>query len=265
MKLSCKVIEDLLPMYYDKVCSEESAVLVEKHLENCPHCSHILSELRTDVDIPAKEPDDIKPLKRIQKSYKKMRMYWLIAIAVMLALIPIAFFVGNDFSEHVDAYSAEEALAGADTFMTCLVEGDYAKAYSYMDFENITYNWREYYSDKNDLANFEADGLKRFCEAGQLLEAIGGIEKCEYYETRASGYASNGDKVYYIYYKVKIAGRIERVDVTVGKNGIHHIGLTIARTEHPLSQLCYWDQWVFDNYWGRYYDYDLKDYVYYDK
>ena len=74
MRLSCKVIEDILPMYYDGVCSEESAALVEGHLKECPHCSHILSELRSDITIPEKNVDDIKPLKKIQKSYKKMRM-----------------------------------------------------------------------------------------------------------------------------------------------------------------------------------------------
>ena len=67
MKLSCKVIEDVLPMYYDGVCSEESAALVEEHLKECPHCSHILSELRSDIVTPEKNVDDIKPLKKIQK------------------------------------------------------------------------------------------------------------------------------------------------------------------------------------------------------
>ncbi len=265
MKLSCKVIEDLLPMYYDKVCSDESAALIEKHLKDCPHCSHMLSDLRTDVDIPVKEPDDMKPLKKIQKCYQKMRMRWLIAIFAVLLLIPIAFLVGNEQAEHVIEYPEEDAVTYANTFMTCLAEGDYAKAYTYMDLENITYYALQDGIEEDDLANFEADGLKRFCEVGQLLESIGGIETCEYFETRASGYAFTGGKVYYIYYKLKIAGRIERLDVAVGKNGITHLGLTIARTEHPLSQLCHWDQWVFDQYLGRYFDYGLREYVYYDK
>ena len=264
MKLSCKVIEDLLPMYYDKVCSQESSALIEKHLQDCPHCSRILSDLCTDVDIPVKEPDDMKPLKKIQKNYKQMRMRWLIAVFTVLLLIPIAFIIGNRQSSQEDSYSPEEALACAEAFMTCLLEGDYAQAYTCMDLENITYDWRQNYSDTNDLSNFEADGFQRFCEAGQLLEAVGGIESCEYLETRASGYAFTGGKVYYIYYKLKIADRIERLDIAVGKNGITNLGLTIARTEHPLSQLCHWDQWVFDRYLGRYYDYELQEYVYYD-
>ena len=35
MKTSCKIIEDLLPMYHDGICSEESAVLIEEHLKEC--------------------------------------------------------------------------------------------------------------------------------------------------------------------------------------------------------------------------------------
>ena len=96
MKLSCKVIEDMLPMYYDGVCSEESAALVEEHLKECPHCSHILSELRSDIAAPEKNVDDIKPLKKIQKSYKKMKAHWLIALVVILLLIPVAFWVGAE-------------------------------------------------------------------------------------------------------------------------------------------------------------------------
>ena len=38
MKLSCEVIKDLLPLYYDKVCSEETKVIVEEHLNECENC-----------------------------------------------------------------------------------------------------------------------------------------------------------------------------------------------------------------------------------
>ena len=37
MKTSCKIIEDLLPMYHDGICSDESAVLIEEHLRECPN------------------------------------------------------------------------------------------------------------------------------------------------------------------------------------------------------------------------------------
>ena len=38
MTVDCNVIRDLLPLYADKVCSEESRRLVETHLQDCPQC-----------------------------------------------------------------------------------------------------------------------------------------------------------------------------------------------------------------------------------
>ena len=113
MKLSCKVIEDMLPMYYDKVCSEDSAALVEEHLKDCPHCRQILLDLGTDIAIPEKKVDDIKPLKKIQKSYKKMRLRWLTAILIVLALIHAAFLGWNEFSARGIAFSNMDELSCA--------------------------------------------------------------------------------------------------------------------------------------------------------
>lgn len=39
MKYPCNMIRDLLPLYLDKVCSEESEEIVQAHLENCPECA----------------------------------------------------------------------------------------------------------------------------------------------------------------------------------------------------------------------------------
>ena len=36
--LSCKMIEDILPLYVDGVCSEESRAAVEEHLAQCESC-----------------------------------------------------------------------------------------------------------------------------------------------------------------------------------------------------------------------------------
>ena len=37
--MDCKVIQDLLPLYVDGCCSEESGVLVEAHAKSCPTCA----------------------------------------------------------------------------------------------------------------------------------------------------------------------------------------------------------------------------------
>lgn len=38
MKLSCEIIQDLLPLYEEKLCSEASREAVEEHLKECSIC-----------------------------------------------------------------------------------------------------------------------------------------------------------------------------------------------------------------------------------
>lgn len=46
MKVSCNVIEDLLPSYLDGLLSEDSRKMVEEHLEECSACKDKLREMR---------------------------------------------------------------------------------------------------------------------------------------------------------------------------------------------------------------------------
>ncbi|MBQ6807107.1 MAG: zf-HC2 domain-containing protein, partial [Lachnospiraceae bacterium] len=47
----CPVIQDLLPLYHDDVCSKESRELVKKHLENCDICRRMEKELENNQSI----------------------------------------------------------------------------------------------------------------------------------------------------------------------------------------------------------------------
>jgi predicted anti-sigma-YlaC factor YlaD len=38
MKKDCEIVNDLLPLYIDDVCSKSSRGLVEEHLKNCKNC-----------------------------------------------------------------------------------------------------------------------------------------------------------------------------------------------------------------------------------
>ncbi|MCD8382158.1 MAG: zf-HC2 domain-containing protein [Clostridiales bacterium] len=46
MKLSCDVIDDLLPLYADGACGQETVALVEEHLTSCPRCRARLEQMR---------------------------------------------------------------------------------------------------------------------------------------------------------------------------------------------------------------------------
>ena len=51
MKYDCDVIRDLLPLYADKVCSENSRQIVEEHLQECPDCRGVAGMLlETEIE-----------------------------------------------------------------------------------------------------------------------------------------------------------------------------------------------------------------------
>ena len=45
MKYPCNIIQDLLPLYHDNVCSEESRRAVQQHLPECEACRDYLAAL----------------------------------------------------------------------------------------------------------------------------------------------------------------------------------------------------------------------------
>lgn len=49
MKHECAMIVDLLPLYADEVCSEESRKAVEEHLLECECCRNALEQMRAEI------------------------------------------------------------------------------------------------------------------------------------------------------------------------------------------------------------------------
>lgn len=266
MKLSCSVIQDMIPMYYDQVCSKESAALIEGHVKECPNCCRALSELRSAIEAPQRIIDDAKPLKKIQKGYLKMKTRWLIAIISTILLVPVAFLIGSQRgaqSQTTVAFTKEEAIAYANEFMACLVDGDYAKAYTYWDIEGEKKDLilgKRFTAE--DLETFEADGLEKFCTGGEKIESMGGFESFAFVRISEASYSHlSGSEYYFINYTIKFAGNDESLGISITENGINSTSSGNGLIRHPLSHLTLWVQWVVDDYLVQYYDFDMAQWV----
>ena len=44
----CEIVQDLLPLYYDDVCTSSSKKYVQNHLEKCETCKKLYEELKND-------------------------------------------------------------------------------------------------------------------------------------------------------------------------------------------------------------------------
>ncbi len=92
MKLSCDVIQDLLPLYHDGVCSEESKRIVEEHMEICSDCRDVLCGLREEA-----APDTVEaaqPLVSIGMKLNKQKRKALLKGALIVTLI-FALLLGS--------------------------------------------------------------------------------------------------------------------------------------------------------------------------
>ena len=90
-KQTCDMIHDLLPLYADGVCSEESRRIVNEHLASCDACSDLLRKMNQKVAINAET--DISAVKKINK---KIRLGKL-AIAAVSLIAAVALLVGGYF------------------------------------------------------------------------------------------------------------------------------------------------------------------------
>ena len=48
-KIPCEIIQDLLPLYVDNVCSANSRLYIEEHLATCEECRDYLASLKGEI------------------------------------------------------------------------------------------------------------------------------------------------------------------------------------------------------------------------
>ncbi|MGF7047960.1 hypothetical protein J2T13_002466 [Paenibacillus sp. DS2015] len=51
-KISCDIIKDMLPLYYDNVCSTDSKEMVDQHLPECAGCRELLDQMNISMTLP---------------------------------------------------------------------------------------------------------------------------------------------------------------------------------------------------------------------
>ena len=102
--LPCELIQDILPLYHDGVCSETTRKLVESHLETCDKCQAQLQSLTAELEMPKLAADDVKPLKSIKRRWRIKT--WVLGLVIGLA----AFFAWVQLTQHRSVPIAPEDI-----------------------------------------------------------------------------------------------------------------------------------------------------------
>ncbi len=92
MKISCGIIQDLLPLYAEGIASEDSRKLVEEHLGECPSCKKQFAMMTsqqtiTQAKIQAKENSLLLVKRELRR--RKTTLNAFVAAVVFLVLVTL--------------------------------------------------------------------------------------------------------------------------------------------------------------------------------
>jgi len=77
--ISCQVIQDLLPLYHDDVCSPDTRELVEGHIELCPDCRSVLEKMKDHLMLGS---EATREQQTQASSLRRIAAYWNRSMAV---------------------------------------------------------------------------------------------------------------------------------------------------------------------------------------
>lgn len=97
MNISCDIIRDLLPLYYDDICSDDSKAMVVEHLDGCEKCREELQSIDANINVPHINPQSENSMKAVSSAWKKSKkksFFKGTLIAVIICAILIGGFAG---------------------------------------------------------------------------------------------------------------------------------------------------------------------------
>lgn len=86
---NCEMVQDLIPLYSEGLCSDMSRKIVEEHTESCETCRQLLARIPADSVQEIPLPDESKPFRKVRKKMKKSRLkIALLSVALAAVAIP---------------------------------------------------------------------------------------------------------------------------------------------------------------------------------
>lgn len=126
MTYPCGIIRDLLPLYIDNVCNDESKQAVENHLSECEKCrsyykamksTYVFATIETDNSEDKKMADCLKKVKfKINKKIRNIIICAVAAVTVFITGFSLLFIAAvkdvplDDVSISADVYSLAELI-----------------------------------------------------------------------------------------------------------------------------------------------------------
>ena len=91
MSVSCDIIKDLMPLYLDGVCSNDSKAVIDEHLVVCENCKAELQAMQNSFQLNSvgENLNEAEAIKNLSKRWKK-GMKWSLLKGILITVLVIA-------------------------------------------------------------------------------------------------------------------------------------------------------------------------------
>ena len=125
--MDCNVIKDLLPLYVDECCSEESTRLVAEHLDTCESCRRIYDQMREPCQSYEEKPNTVK-LRRV--SDWKASLLQSVMLFVSFAIITLGVILeGSTPTGNTNGLWAVALIVPATGYLLSLANWFFVRVY----------------------------------------------------------------------------------------------------------------------------------------
>lgn len=153
--MKCELIRDLLPLYADGLCSEETNAQVEAHLETCEECRQKLAHYRANVgeeqNHAAEDPSAIRPMKKVRTKLRRRK--WLsVTLCVLLCIVVagLGVLTIGEINGHKVSFSTCGNIIRLNYITHQLTKGN-----TDVLLDALSFRWEDRYAVKG-ASNFES-------------------------------------------------------------------------------------------------------------
>ncbi len=138
--MKCNIIRDLLPLYVDECCSDESKNAVEEHINACAECREIIENMKATQEIPEA---DYSPAKFSKINDWKASLIQSALLFISFAIITAGVAIEASTSVHsiANCMAAFNVVIPATGFMLSLANWFFVRHYksrkSFSDFSSL--------------------------------------------------------------------------------------------------------------------------------
>lgn len=88
MKKECKIVQDLLPNYLEKVTTEETNEFIKSHIDQCNECNEVYNSMQENMEIKKLETnEEINYLKKFRIKLKLLRNILILIFIIFVVII----------------------------------------------------------------------------------------------------------------------------------------------------------------------------------